>query len=145
MTPDVLLAESAMKQALSLATRVHHGQKDKAGRPYIQHPVEIARMVSAGSKVVAMLHDAIEDAADAKAVSDEIKSTFGNRIWKAVDLLTRRKTDTYMQYVAKIKKSGDKMAIEVKLADIDDHLAKKAAIPDSLVKRYEKARALLAG
>ena len=138
-----VLAEDAMKQALSLATRVHRGQKDKAGRPYIQHPVEIARMVGAGSKVVAMLHDAIEDAADAKEVSDEIKATFGTQVWKAVDILTRRKTDTYMKYIEKIKRSGNKMAIEVKLADIDDHLAKKAAIPESLAKRYEKAKAHL--
>ena len=138
------LIESADKKALELATRVHDGQKDKAGRPYIGHPVEISRRVKgSGVKIVALLHDTIEDAADPKGVSKEIRELFGPGIWKSVDLLTRRKTDTYMEYIEKIKKSSDKWAMQVKLADIEDHLDKKASISSSLVKRYEKAKALL--
>jgi hypothetical protein len=46
-----------------------------------------------------------------------------------------------MDYIAQIKKS--QLATKVKLADLDSHLQSRNNIPDSLVKRYERAKALL--
>ena len=68
---------------------------------------------------------------------------FGIRIAEAVDLLTRKKEDTYFDYIHKIATSGDKLAIEVKLAYLVDHLEKAYTLKPSLKKRYEKAIIIL--
>tara|TARA_R100000655_G_scaffold71369_3_gene109761 strand:+ start:93 stop:641 length:549 start_codon:yes stop_codon:yes gene_type:complete len=61
----------------------------------------------------------------------------------AVQILTRKKSMTYFQYINYIKKSGNKDAIDVKVADIEHHLETKANIPSSLIERYEKALDIL--
>ncbi len=46
--------------ALNIATKAHAGQIDKAGHPYIAHPVNVAAMVEeTEEKVVALLHDVV--------------------------------------------------------------------------------------
>ena len=48
--------------AKAWAERLHQGQKDKAGKPYIDHPARVAgRLKKAEEKVVAWLHDTVED------------------------------------------------------------------------------------
>ena len=48
--------------ASKIAYKAHEGQTDKAGVPYIFHPIHIAeQMDSEESCVVALLHDVIED------------------------------------------------------------------------------------
>ena len=48
--------------ALALATRAHEGQVDHAGAPYILHPIRVAeRCRTMEAKIVALLHDTIED------------------------------------------------------------------------------------
>lgn len=49
-------------QTLKLAYAAHDGQRDKAGMPYILHPVHLAeQMDDEISTCVALLHDVIED------------------------------------------------------------------------------------
>jgi (p)ppGpp synthase/HD superfamily hydrolase len=49
-------------KAARLATRAHAGQVDQAGQPYIGHPERVAaRLTTEEAKVVAWLHDVIED------------------------------------------------------------------------------------
>lgn len=48
--------------ALRIAIRAHEGQKDKSGREYIMHPIRVAeRCKDPRAKIVALLHDTIED------------------------------------------------------------------------------------
>ena len=48
--------------AIEIAEKAHTGQIDKAGKPYILHPLTVmAQMEDVESKIVAVLHDAIED------------------------------------------------------------------------------------
>lgn len=49
-------------KAFIIAFKAHRGQKDKAGKPYILHPVYVA-MHTKGikRKTVALLHDIVED------------------------------------------------------------------------------------
>ena len=106
------------------------------------HSTEVAARVEGKAKVVALLHDIIEDT---PATIEDIEFMFGIRIAEAVDLLTRKKEDTYFDYIHKIATSGDKLAIEVKLADLADHLEKVDTLKPSLKKRYEKATLMLGG
>ena len=106
------------------------------------HSTDVAARVEGKAKVVAFLHDIVEDT---PATIEDIEHMFGIRIAEAVDLLTRKKEDTYFDYIHKIATSGDKLAIEVKLADLADHLEKVDTLKPSLKKRYEKAILILRG
>jgi len=49
-------------EAMKIAYEAHHGQTDKAGIPYIFHPIHVAeQMTDENTTVVALLHDVIED------------------------------------------------------------------------------------
>ena len=106
------------------------------------HSTDVAKKVEGKAKVVAFLHDIVEDT---PTTVEDIEHMFGIRVAEAVDLLTRKKEDTYFDYIHKIATSGDKLAIEVKLADLADHLEKVDTLKPSLKKRYEKATLILRG
>lgn len=51
--------------ALKTAKECHQAQKDKGGHDYILHPMAVAEKCSESlCKVVALLHDVIEDSGD---------------------------------------------------------------------------------
>lgn len=57
-SPDMTLLE----KAIEIALKAHAGQKDKAGEPYILHPLRVMGMMSTvHERVVAVLHDVLED------------------------------------------------------------------------------------
>lgn len=69
------------------ATRMHEGQLDKAGQPYIEHLRRVAeRMPTPELRIVAWLHDILEDTYTSLA---QIKDAFGPEIGAAVDAITR--------------------------------------------------------
>jgi len=131
-----------LKEALQIAVAAHEGQVDKAGEPYIDHPVRIAGMVEGeDAKVVALLHDVVEDS---DVSLDDLAEVFPARIVAAVDAVSRRADETYFEFVARA--ALDPLGKIVKHADLQDHLGPghEDAIPASLIKRYRKALAMLA-
>lgn len=49
-------------QALTIAVRVHAGQMDRGGRPYILHPLRLMHHCQSDEEmIVALLHDTVED------------------------------------------------------------------------------------
>ena len=57
-----MIYTEATKKALLLAFEAHNGQLDKAGLPYICHPLHVAeQMTDEDSAVTALLHDVAED------------------------------------------------------------------------------------
>ena len=55
-------AKDALGRAVLLAITAHAGQYDKAGKPYINHPLEVASYGDdVDSKIVGFLHDVLED------------------------------------------------------------------------------------
>lgn len=54
--------EPLLNRAILFADQAHQGQRDKAGQPYIRHPMRVMNQVkSLDAKVVAILHDTLED------------------------------------------------------------------------------------
>ena len=54
--------EQLLARAFAIATRAHHAQTDKAGAPYLGHPVRVSAAVDElDAKVVGLLHDVVED------------------------------------------------------------------------------------
>ena len=123
--------------ALKIATEAHKGQVDKAGVPYINHPLTVASLVDTEEeKIVALLHDTIEDTNITE--QDLLNYGFSNKIVEAVKLLTHNKNVPYMVYVAKIK--DNELARKVKIADLthNSDLSRLKEITDKDKKRYEK-------
>lgn len=136
----------SIEDAIQIAAEVHAGQKDKGGAPYILHPLRVmAQMSTDEERIVAILHDAVEDC-DWYDLG-EVELYFGTRIAAAVDALTKRKGESYDAYLDRVK--ADKIAVKVKLADLKDNcdLSRLGRAPsDEDSKRFNKylrARALL--
>lgn len=131
-----------LDRAILIATLSHNGQVDKAGEPYILHPIRVMmRMTTHEEKIVAILHDVIEDTAlSLPSLSHE---GFGNEILDAIDTLTHRDGENYEEYIRRIK-NGPDLARRVKLADLADN-SNRSRIPfpsERDIRRwmkYEKA------
>jgi guanosine-3',5'-bis(diphosphate) 3'-pyrophosphohydrolase len=51
---------STLERAVEIASRAHAGQEDKAGEPYILHPLRLMmRFYTDSERIVAVLHDVL--------------------------------------------------------------------------------------
>ena len=109
--------------ALALARELHAGQVDKAGEPYIWHPVRVMVRLPVGAsqdaKIVALLHDVIEDCG--ATVGSLIERKVPSRIARGVLAVSRQAGEPYRDFIRSIASLGG-VAAQVKLADIEDNL-----------------------
>ncbi len=80
-----------VEEAYRFAAEAHAGQERKSGRPYVEHPVQVALTLAelqldSSSLVAALLHDVSEDAGVPVAV---IQERFGPEVAKLVDGVTK--------------------------------------------------------
>ncbi len=110
-----MLYTEQTRKAINLAYKAHHGQCDKAGFPYILHPLYVAEQMSTEDEVcVAILHDVVEDTN--YTLGDLVDAGFSPSVVTAVDLLTHRQNEPYDEYIARLKINP--IAKKVKWADI---------------------------
>jgi (p)ppGpp synthase/HD superfamily hydrolase len=110
---------SSLEIAIKLAVDAHQGQRDKAGRAYILHPLKVMlQMSSEEEMIVAVLHDIVEDTDYTLDMLQELG--FAHEIIAAIDCLTRRDNEPYDAFIARIK--THEIARKVKLADIEDNI-----------------------
>lgn len=108
-----------LEKAIQIAVKCHDGQKDKAGRPYILHPLHLMNNVSnEEEKIVAILHDVIEDSD--YTFEDLRKDGFKENIIDALMLLTHNKDVDYFEYIDNIK--NNKIAKTIKIQDLKHNL-----------------------
>lgn len=92
--------------------------------------------------IAAVLHDAIEDG---DLSLEELRSRgFPDEIVCALDALTRRPEEPYVEYLARVRENA--LAVRVKLADLRDNLD-ESRVPnptDRDRERWEKYRRALA-
>lgn len=130
MTPEQL---KMVNMANAQCLYYHQNQTDKAGLPYIWHPIRMAqRTNNADEKVVCLLHDLLEDT-DCKA--HNLYFHFPDHIVKAVQLLTKKKCDTYKDYLLAIREN--RLAKTVKLLDLEDNsdVTRLCQLDDALAAR----------
>ena len=131
-------------RAIDLAYEYHHGQKDKAGRPYFTHVFHVAeQMDTEYSTCAALLHDTLEDT-DLKP--EVLEREFPREVVDAVKLLTHDKSTDYFEYVRKVAKNP--IARKVKLADLAHNLDSSRfeahnKRQDERTVKYRKAREIL--
>lgn len=106
-------------KALLLATKAHAGQVDKAGKPYLLHPIAVADMLKAEEeKIVALLHDVVEDTS--LTLIDLRNEGFPDRIVEAVDAITKSSGISYEEYLQRVKQNP--LALAVKIADMTHNM-----------------------
>lgn len=104
--------------ALALARRAHEGQVDKAGRPYIEHPMRVmARLGDPYERMAAALHDVLEDTD--VTVAGLRDAGCPEPVIAAVDALTKRPGEPLEESMRRA--AADPIAYQVKLADIADN------------------------
>ena len=104
--------------ASKIAYKAHEGQTDKAGVPYIFHPIHIAeQMDNEESCVVALLHDVIEDS---NITLEYLSKYFSEDIIEALRILNKEENDDYVEYIKRVK--TNKLATKVKLKDLEHNM-----------------------
>ena len=110
---------ATLEKAISIAVTAHQGQVDKANKPYILHPLRLMfKMNSENEMIAAVLHDVVEDT-DWTIEQLEVEG-FNEEVIIALRLLTHDKKVPYKKYIEAIK--TNKIALKVKLADLEDNL-----------------------
>lgn len=136
--------------ALTIMHELHEGQVDKCGQPYWIHPFVVAMrdfndfsQDGISTAIVALLHDVLEDT---DITEQELLCRFPMKIdeVEALELLTRKDGMSYDDYIKSIIKSGNEIAIRVKVYDLIHNSSLERmddagiAITDKDVRRKEK-------
>lgn len=130
-----------LEQAIRIATMAFDEQKDSFGMPKVLHSIEVMMecyhdKMNEKYLVCSVLHDVVEDTDYTLHDLQQLGCT--NEQLMIIDLLTRKHTDTYFDYIRKIKENV--IATQIKLNDIAHNLTRCSY---SLVKRYIKAQDIL--
>lgn len=139
---------SPLEKAIAIALQAHCGQRDKAGAPYVLHPLRMmCRMTDDEARMAAVLHDVVEDGPD--WTLDLLRAEcIPERVVEAVEYLTKRPEEEG-DYDAFIRRAaGNPIARRVKLADLEDNMnLSRIAAPDERdfvrLEKYRRAKAML--
>ncbi len=132
------------RKAMVVAYNAHMNQFDKAGVPYIYHPIHLAEQMETETEcIVALLHDVVEDT---DITFKDLEKEFPKDSIEALKLLTHDKKVDYMEYIKAIKKND--IAKKVKIADLihnsDETRLENITIKDiSRKEKYKKALDIL--
>ena len=131
---------SSLERAIAIAAEGHAGQVDKAGAPYILHPLRMMLSVSSNDeRIVAVLHDVCEDCPG--WTFDRLRQEgFPDHIIEALRSVTKREGEAYEDFV--LRAATNPIGRRVKLADLHDNcdLSRIATPSERDVQRIEKYR-----
>ena len=127
---------STLERAIEIAKNAHAGQFDKAGKPYIFHPVRVMQRVdNEFEKMVAVLHDVVEDTS---VTLEDLKCEgFLPDVVQAIDALTKRPGESRLD--AAKRAAAHPLARVVKLADNAENMD-LSRLPNPTAKDYERLR-----
>jgi (p)ppGpp synthase/HD superfamily hydrolase len=132
------------EQAVEVAARALAGKADRFGEPVLLHVLRVAVSVPEEARVVAALHDVVEDSE--VSVEDLARLGLSEAEVEAVKLLTHDDDEPYEEYIERVATAeGEpgRLARIVKLADVRDNLSRTRPGMEHLRERYEKALARL--
>ena len=133
---EIKNSDNAIYKALEIVTILFEHDLDKGGMPYMFHIGYVYRHVSSmDEKVVALLHDVIEDKNVSK--DDLLEIGFSMKIVADVLSLTRVKPMEYKDYIEQLIQTGSVEALHVKLADLENNMD-ISRIKNPKMKDYER-------
>lgn len=136
---------ATIERAIEIAASAHAGQVDKAGRPYILHPLRVMLRVEAPEEMMAaVLHDVVEDTS--VTVTQLEAEGFPESVTKAVEALTKRDGESRIEAARRAK--ANPIARAVKIADNAENLDISRILTPTArdferLKEYEMVRKLL--
>lgn len=109
------IKQGTLERAIEIAARVHAGQVDKGGAPYILHPLRVMLRVAPGAQqIVAVLHDVVEDS---EVTFEELeREGFSAEVISGLRAVTKVQGESYEDFVARA--ALDPVGKAVKLADL---------------------------
>lgn len=110
---------ATLERAIQIAVEAHAGQVDKAGAPYILHPLRLMlRGATPDEQMVAVLHDVVEDS---PWTLEMLRAEgFNDAVVGGVEGMTRRADETYAAFIERAAQHP--VARMVKLYDLEDNL-----------------------
>lgn len=165
-----IINNELISSVVNIAHIAHRGQVDKQGNEYINHPLEVAKMLEIfGNRayMAGLLHDVVEDSN--YTAQDLLRSNIPCSVVRAVNAVSRPedRSLSYMEWIASIKNTSweeddflshqelenagvntdDRipLAVIVKLADnYHNSLSSRSEnLPEGMKKRYSRARKVL--
>ncbi len=134
-----------LSNAIALAATAHAGQRHGRGTQ-IEHCLRVMMQMDVDDeKVVAVLHDVIEDTNT--TFQDLENACIDSYLSSMIGILTRRTEEDYFDYVRRCRRT--ELTRKVKLADNWDNGSRlldsgmSVTKVASLIKRYAKARRIL--
>lgn len=145
--PLTALRDPLVLRAQAFAERAHDGMVRKGdGRPYIDHPATVARLLAANGYCAEMvaagwLHDTVEDT---PTTLQEIAAKFGDRVARLVGAVTEDKTLTPYEvrkqhHLDQVRAAGPQVAAIYaadKLANLRDLYAAYQQEGESIASRF---------
>ena len=102
---------------LERSAAYHKGQRDKAGKPYFLHCLEVMRLLNTDDEelqCIALGHDLFEDTA---ATAGDLRiAGMSERVIAGISAMTKQRGQSYEEYKAQVKSNRD--AVLVKTADL---------------------------
>lgn len=134
---------ATLERAIALAAQAHEGQVDKAGAPYILHPLRMMLSVDTPeARMAAVLHDVVEDT---PVSLEELRAEgFSEVVVGAIEALTKRpeEEDDYDAFIRRV--APNPLARQVKLADLRDNcdvsrIAQPTEKDGRRIEKYKRA------
>ena len=143
---------STLERAIEIAVDAHKGQADKAGSPYILHPLRVMLSLDASAphdRIVGVLHDVPEDGFARGWTLERIKAEgFAPEVIEALKAVSKTdddegtedeageaKTARYLRFVARA--GAHPVGRRVKIADLKDNMD-LSRIPSPTEKDYRR-------
>ena len=136
---------ATLERAIEIAAKFHSGQVDKAGQPYVLHPLRLMFAVQTPQeRMAAVLHDVVEDTD--MTLADLAREGFSQEVVAAVQALTKHNGESRID--AAHRAAADPIARAVKLADVADNMDLLRITDPSerdfaRLKEYEQVRLVL--
>src|SRR3954453_11903488 len=132
-------------RARQIAHYSHLQQRDRFGEPLIDHVERVAACVPADERAIAYLHDVLEWT---KTDIDELRGAgLTPAEERILDILTRGPDESFELHAARVAAAlglEGEVARDVRLADLDDHLAHRGPVDDAPPYAWARRRIAVA-
>ena len=108
-----------IEKSLEIALMAYAGQKDKADKTYILHPIRLMNQMETEEEMaVALLHDVIEDSEFTE--EDLLNEGIPPRVVDAVICLSKLDGENYNDFINRVVEND--LASKIKIVDIEDNI-----------------------
>ena len=109
-----------LDRAQEIAKAAHEGQVDKAGKPYIDHPMRVMKMgKTVEEKIAGVLHDVVEDSDwTFEMLENELIPQDVLEVLRCVTKLSE--DEDYDHFIERVK--ANPLAVKVKINDLKDNM-----------------------